>query len=480
MKRIFYTFILLLCLFAFNIVNTYAYTEEQAIEEIELMEKEVIDIIDLGKDWSNSHASSLKSLINRSFFNKIENVNISNNIDLVIAELILNGHNEAANDLLLIKDTIVSKSNSIWDSVKIIEEYLMDNTSNGVVGSIDLFIQIRNSANNLKSPIADLIDIYVDVDYEDIINKIKQYDTVDELISLYDDIVEKYKSFEETVSKLEDKLVTWQNIFNDYHLEDYRDLFVDYFGVVYNKLTNKYRDLYNELETKLQNKLDEKITIICDETDITNSRSILDRNTKLYDIMSRILKVKNKVNTAFEEMRTLIKIEELIEKFVNQSNKIINRIDEAYSYTEQYIIDYPKLVLKLEADKEYVDINDQNGIIIYKDTNLDKADFIDKFEVNIGEIIAYNFYDNKVGTFSELQIEYKDIVTMVYDIIVKGDIAANGVFDITDVVKICDNMFGKEVFDEYRFIAADMNDDSVIDITDVVKLCDILFNLEVK
>ena len=60
-------------------------------------------------------------------------------------------------------------------------------------------------------------------------------------------------------------------------------------------------------------------------------------------------------------------------------------------------------------------------------------------------------------------------------VIVKGDVNPSGRIDITDVVNVCNKMFGKLTLSDYQFIAADMNNDSKIDITDIVMICNRMF-----
>ena len=62
-----------------------------------------------------------------------------------------------------------------------------------------------------------------------------------------------------------------------------------------------------------------------------------------------------------------------------------------------------------------------------------------------------------------------------YKVIVKGDVSSNGVIDITDVVKACDQMFKKIQLESWQFMAADMNSDGKVNITDIVKICDKIF-----
>jgi len=204
--------------------------------------------------------------------------------------------------------------------------------------------------------------------------------------------------------------------------------------------------------------------------------SIMTRNTKLYDIMDYINEIKDEAASRFERVNSLIEIEKIAEKVKNQQNRILNRFNDAISYTESYIIDYPQLMTKIKEDEKFINIDAIKGIIIYNQLELDEIKFVDRLVATLGDIKTANVYGGKIGTLSKIQLHYKTIVIGDYTLIVKGDIAPNAKFDITDVVKLCNKMFEKENLDEYSTIAADMNNDSKIDITDVVLLCNILFN----
>lgn len=478
MKKVFRLFIFAFCLFLIigNNVHALSYTEDEVIQKIQTTETKINQTVELLTNWSNSYASSLKSLFDRDFAKKVDSLNVNENIDIIISELSLDGYGDAANALSVIKEDLVNNYNYIKETLNIIENYLLENHVHGVTGNLDLFIQIRETAKNLKTPVVNLANIYYEIDYSDLRQKISQYDTVSEIIDLYDEAVNKLTAMDNIFSKFESKIKKWQTIYNLYYLSDYSNLFKEYFGEYYNKARTEYNKLYNELEEKLQSKLDSKIEVIVADTDMSDNESIMKRNTKLYDIMNYINEVKELAIKRFDKINTLIEIEKIIEKANKQQKRILSRLNEAISYTESYIIDYPQLMTKVKEDEKYINIDAENGIIIYNQRDLDEIKFVDRLIATLGDIKSANVYGGNIGTLSMIQLHYNTIVIGEYTIIVKGDIAPNAIFDITDVVKLCNKMFEKEELDEYLTIAADMNNDSKIDITDVVLLCNILFN----
>ncbi len=476
MKKIFNLFVFVFGLFFLICANAYALTEDEVIQRVKETETKAVETITILTNWSNSYASSLKSLVTMDFVDQLNSLDTAKNIDIVINELNSNGYAEAANALSLIKEDLVNNYSYVKESLYIAEDYLLKNSSKGVAGNLDLFIQIRQTAKNLKTPVADLINIYYELDYSDLEQKIKEIDTEEEISDLVDYAVSRLDDVDSLLSRFQDKILGWQDIYNLYYLSDYNSLFIDYFGGYYNKAKEEYNKLYLELETKLQEKLDEKIDAIVNDTDLTDYSSIMNRNTKLYDLMDYINQVSDFANGKIDEAYAFLSIDKLIEKVSNQQVRIVTRFDEAIEYTEQYIIDYPKLMTKIKEDEKYINIDHENGLIIYNQRELDAVKFVDRLIATLGDIKATDVYGGKIGTLSMIQLQYNTIVIGEYTIIVKGDVAPNAAFDITDVVKLCNEMFKKEYLDGYQIIAADMNSDSKIDITDVVLLCNILFN----
>lgn len=476
MKKILKLFVFVFGLFLLITTSAFALSEDEAIKRVELTETKAIETITILTNWSSSYASSLKSLVTRNFVDKLNSLDAEVNVELIINELNSKGYAQAANALSTIKTDLLNNYEYIKESLDVLEKYLVNNSGRGVAGNLDLFIQIRQSVKNLKTPVADLVNIYYELDYSDLEQKIKEIDTADEISDLVDYAVGRLDDVDSLLSRFQDEILGWQDIYNLYYLSDYSSLFMDYFGGYYSKAKEEYNKLYLELETKLQEKLDEKIEIIVNDTDMTDNSSIMTRNTKLYDLMDYINQVSDFANSKIYEAYAFLSIDKLMEKVSNQQVRITTRFDEAISYTEQYIIDYPKLMTKIKEDEKYINIDNESGLIIYNQRELDADKFIDRLIATLGEINAIDVYSNKIGTLSMIELQYKTIVIGEYTIIVKGDIAPNAAFDITDVVKLCNKLFEKENLNEYQIIAADMNDDSKIDITDVVLLCNILFN----
>lgn len=476
MKKILKLFVFVFGLFLLITTSAYALSEEEAVQRVKVAETKAVETITILTNWSNSYASSLKSLVTRNFVDKLNSLDATANINLVMNELSSNGYTQAANALSTIKSDLVDNYEYIKETLDLLEKYLVNNSGRGVAGNLDLFIQIRQSVKNLKTPVADLVNIYYELDYSDLKQKIKEIDTADEISDLVDYAVGRLDDVDSLLSKFQDEILGWQDIYNLYYLSDYNSLFMDYFGGYYNKAKEEYNKLYLELETKLQEKLDEKIEIIVNDTDMTDNSSIMTRNTKLYDLMDYINQVSDFANSKIDEAYAFLSINKLIEKVSNQQTRIVDRFSEAISYTEQYIIDYPKLMTKIKDDEKYINIDNENGLIIYNQRELDAVKFVDRLIATLGDINVLQLYGNKIGTLSMIELQYKTIMIGDYVIIVKGDIAPNAAFDITDVVKLCNKLFEKENLNEYQIIAADMNSDSKIDITDVVLLCNILFN----
>ena len=452
-----------------------SYTEEYVIDRVEKSEVKAQVLLNDLTIWSNSYSNTTKSILTKNFLNKLDYQNYEKNMDLIIEELSNKGYNQASNDLLNKKQNILDNIKYLKETLNILEIYLEENVENGVLGSTDLFIQLRNSLKNLKQPSVDLFNIYYDLYYDDVNNKINEYDSVSELIDLYEKTLDKLSDFDFIISKVKNKADKWQDLYNKYNMQDYEDLFINEFGDYYTKLESSLRKLYTKLENKLQQKLDNRITTIVNNTDLTDVNSIINRNEKLFDLINSIEDVKTEVQDKFSNASSNIKIDRISKLMNKYQTKVINRIDEAIKYTKNYLLDVIDIEVKEESDKSFISINKNSGLIVYDLDKLSTTEFINKLFTSYGNFSISNTYKNNIGTLSILKITYNNVLLKEFKLIVKGDINPSGRIDISDVVKLCNKMFGKENLDMYQMIAADMNDDSKIDITDVVKLCNKLF-----
>ena len=264
-------------------------------------------------------------------------------------------------------------------------------------------------------------------------------------------------------------------IYNDYHLEDYDDLFKDYFGSYYSTLKKDYYKLYDKLESKYQAILEKKVKEIVDNTDLTSDASITNRNNKLYELIDEIDLTSNKLNTRFNNIDSKIKIASIKKYTKEYQTEALNRFEEASNYVRKYIIDNLKLDVKNDSDRKDFQINMAKEMIVYSGTNLDIS-VIDKLISNYGFLRTVNLFGNNVGTGSRIQIINNELIVKDFLFIVKGDVSASGRIDISDVVKMANKMFDKVNLSEIEMMAADMNDDNKIDITDIVLLCNKIFN----
>ena len=285
--------------------------------------------------------------------------------------------------------------------------------------------------------------------------------------------MDKYDAANSLLNKYDNRLNSWQDIYNKYDLESYE--VKNYFSDFYSRIKTDGNALYDKAEAKLQSILDDKITIIVNDTDISNPESILQRNSKLYNIIDEITSVKQDANSKYQEVVSHIKINEL-QTYANKAQtKINNRLDEAIEYTKSYLLLYTYLDVKKASDRTYINIDHENKLIIYNQTDLNSNNFINRLKADYGTLSYDNLYGSNIGTLSKININYNDQVISQYTIVVKGDIAPTGRLDITDVVKLSDKIFGKIELDNIQKIAADIDNNNVYDITDVVKLCDKIF-----
>lgn len=453
----------------FNKVTAASYTQEEVVERIKISSTKVKDLLQDLIDYENNNKTAIKSLMNKTFLESTENLSFEKNIDRVIKELNDNGYPSASNELKTLKPKLLENYNYYQETLKITKNYLEETKDLGVTGNLDIFIEVRQILKDNKDKISEFGRQYYNIGFEyvtDNLDKISFKQAVSEFDYIFElDIVNKIFSTSEE----------YMNLYNDYHLEDYEDLIKDYLRTYYQTLKKDYSKLYDKLEEKYQTKLEEKVNKIVQDTDLSSDESITNRNNKLYDLINEINDVNNTLNNRFTEINSKIKIDIIKTYTKDYQNEIIDRLDNASKYVEEYILDNIKISLKNQNDSNILLINTARQMIIYNGVNLD-VEIVEKLVSNYGFLKAVNLFNNKIGTGSKVQIINNDLVLKEYLFIVKGDVNPSGKLDITDVVTMANKMFGKTTLNEYQTIAADMNDDSKIDITDVVLLCNKLFN----
>ena len=482
MKKVVKYLVLILVLsFSFIInANAAVLTQEQAKQRVIDSEAKARDLISILTSWSNTYGSDLQDIISRNLINKVNSIGSEATLNLIVSELNSKGHTAAASALNAKKSAIMSDINYLEETQSLLKEYFNANVSGGVVGSRSLFVQIEDSLKALKTPIKNLLNIYYNSFSDKILAEVDSCSSVADVRSIYNDILNKLSELDAEIAVIKNGFVDWQNLYNQYGLEDYEDYIKEEFGTYYNKLDSLYKKVYNELETKMQGFLDQKIQkIISDthtETDRTNAANVKERNDRLWDIIDYINDFKSDVKAKFNKINSYIKIN-TAKTYANKYQKqITDRIDEAVEYTKTYLIDNLEITPKTEADKKFVKVQMDNGLIIYDNKDLSATTFIAKLKATYGDLKATKTYSGNVGTLSEVEATYRNNVLKKLLVVVKGDVAPTGKLDITDVVNVCDKMFGKKSLSKYQTIAADMDYNDKIDITDVVMICDRMFS----
>ena len=461
-------FILGIVVCLFINVNALTYTEDEVVNKINSSKVSVNELLDDLINWSNLNKNASKKLVNKEFVESINSLNFETNLNKTINKLRSSGEVNAANDLEGLKSKLLNNYNTYKETLKITKTYLEERKDYGVNGNLDVFIAIRELAKYNKSKLSTLGKIYYSDAFDYVYDNIDNY-SIDQAIDKYDYIYEL-----DIMTNVFNKSDEFMKIYNDYHLEDYDDLFKDYFGSYYNTLKKDYYKLYDKLENKYQSILDKRIKAIVDNTDLSSDVSITNRNNKLYELVNEIDLVNNKLNSRFNEIDSKIKIDSIKKYTKEYQSEVVNRFNKAIELVKSYIIDNIKIDVKNESDKKDIIINTSKEMIVYSGNYLDIS-IIDKLISNYGYLKATNLFGNNFGTGSRIQIINNDLVVKDYLFIVKGDVNPSGKLDISDVVKMANKMFSKTNLNEYETIAADMNDDNKIDITDIVLLCNKLF-----
>lgn len=452
--------------------------ESTVIERIDYSEDVAKDIIDKLTNWSNSHATVLKDLFDRDFMNKLDSSDFS--IQLVIDELELRGSrgcyecSAAAYDLKTIKPSIMEDIEYLKQTIGLVSYYL-DNYESA--DELKILMEARTVLKNLKPSISKLVKIYYDLYYDEVNDKIDSFENYSELVELYEELSEKLVDSNALYNKVMKKLNSLKDLYISKNLDIYDPIIEEELRSYFEPYRADYEKLYNKLEAKLQTKLDEKINSIVDGVDTTNVKAVIDANNQLKEIMNKIFKAQNEVNSKFNQFSGLFDGVDFASKYATKYKKqIVSRLQKAYNHTESYLIKLNVLVtVRNESDKKILSVNNEKGLIVYDSKNLAPSILINKLQANYGNLRALNTYSSNIGTKSIIQAYYENDALRDFILVVRGDINPNGEIDITDLVALCDKIYGLKDLDEYQMIAADFDNNSKIDITDLVNLCDRIY-----
>ena len=418
--------------------------------------------------WSNSYSEDLKDIINRDLLDDVS-------LDSIISKLRNAGHFSAADDLENIKPNIQDDIDYLKTTFDMMEYYINHDIQTDTIDDTDIYYKLRSSFRDSKESINNLIRIYYNSYYTELENKIDSFDNYNELKDLYDSLLDKLNG--STFNKFKQQLDKVKDIYISKDLEIYEPMIKAEFSDYYQRFKTDYNKLYDKLETKLQQKLDERLNEIINPVDKTNVSEVIEANKKIYNIMNKIEEITNDVSDKINRLNNYFSDINIFNEYaLEYESKIINRLNEAYNYTKSKLIDLDLLVtVKNESDKKIIKLDNENGLIVYDSKNLNPSILINKLSVNYGELKESNTYGGKIGTKSKLSVYYETEVLKNFDIVVRGDISPDAKLDITDLVKLCDKMYGIVNLDVYEMIAADFDDNLKIDITDLVNLCDRLY-----
>lgn len=456
-----------------NITIAEELNGSDVLNRIDSSEAVMLNLINNLTVWSNNHANDLKGIINKELLDSMSSDDL--NIDFIINKLNAKGYYSAASDLEGIKSSIKSDASYLRTTLQQIADYLENDPVSDGVDEVDILYHSRSVFRNVKSPLKALIKIYYDLYYNDINSKIDNISSYDELMEIYDNIADRLVDTNNLYSKFKEKWNRFKNIYDSKSLEIYEPAFKEEFRSIYNTFKTDYNKLYNRLEQRLQTKLDEKIDNIITGVDITDFSEVNTANGKLDDIMNKINTTKNKIQTKFNQLNELVNGVHIIEEYYPEyENKIIDRLVEAYDYTESKKLTFASLILSRKngiTEKE-VKIDNDRALVIYNSKDLTPLGLLNKLTVNYGDLREVTTYSGKIGTKSIIEAYYGASTLKQFTIVVRGDIKCDGRVDITDIVKFFDKMYGETELDEYQMLAADFDDNSKIDITDMVKLFD--------
>ena len=470
-KNVIIVLIIAICLFLpYLKVDAYS-SETEVVTAIDtIYDREYNFLLEI-----NNYVTTYKNDLEDSFdFDSVTALNsydLETLIDKTVELLAAKNHTEAKDALLALKPDILTEYNYLKDEYAGIKAYIDSRPNKKITDVDDILYHIKVKTPAVKTELKKIYEAYYDILEAKVKEKIESNDfTPGEYEPISDKVFNNFVSNND----LKNEIITLQGYYNDYHLEDFGDYISDILGDDLDYINTKYASLLAYVKNQTKAKVQERIDTYKVDLDENDPEQVANYNNKVLALIDRADYYENYYNSKKSVVNDYIKIDLLKEKVTAKENEITDNFDKLRNYIRTFLIEKSFIELVNEDDSSFIKIDHKNYIITYYKTDLDSTNFVSKLKVTTGTLII-NDFNGKIGTTSTIVNKISDNVSVTYTIVVKGDVAFDGKFDITDVVNIADHMFDKSKLTGFKLMAADINDDNKIDITDIVMTCDKLF-----
>ncbi len=442
-------------------------------QEINIMKENTNTNIQKLNEWYNTYRDDLIKISNSELFDNIitdvEEGNISKVFDLLLEKL---GDSDAA---LALKDLRIDFEKFI-DDFTIYENrlynYFLDNSETATLDTL------KEAYDVLKLPFSIMMNIYFDC-YNTLLktnlNNFQDNELEQKINYWYIELEMSMRNYDRVLSLFDNKINSWQKVINqlgfnigfnkilfdimldmdiDPYIEKMSNLFFETYDTHFEKSLNNVKVDIAKVTENLELSIEEKNTEIYNKIELSNYN----------EIKNKVIENLNKLN--LQDTYLTVRVDELKEHISKTIDKSINDLKKLLLVDE-----YDILFKNIENMSDDITIDRMKNLIILNHEYL-YDDFVNTFKANNGELKFDNVYEDgnknkKIGTKSIVSI-YQDVIQKtLYNVILKGDVRANGIIDVSDVTYMIKSVLSKKNFDEYEMLAGDINLDNKIDISDV-------------
>ena len=442
-------------------------------QEINIMKENTNKNIQKLNEWYNTYRDDLIKISNSELFDNIitdvEEGNISKVFDLLLEKL---GDSDAA---LALKDLRIDFEKFI-DDFTIYENrlynYFLDNSETATLDTL------KEAYDVLKLPFSTMMNIYFDC-YNTLLktnlNNFQDNELEQKINYWYIELEMSMRNYDRVLSLFDNKINSWQKVINqlgfnigfnkilfdimldmdiDPYIEKMSNLFFETYDTHFEKSLNNVKVDIAKVTENLELSIEEKNTEIYNKIELSNYN----------EIKNKVIENLNKLN--LQDTYLTVRVDELKEHISKTIDKSINDLKKLLLVDE-----YDILFKNIENMSDDITIDRMKNLIILNHEYL-YDDFVNTFKANNGELKFDNVYEDgnknkKIGTKSIVSI-YQDVIQKtLYNVILKGDVRANGIIDVSDVTYMIKSVLSKKNFDEYEMLAGDINLDNKIDISDV-------------
>lgn len=483
MKRVVSYIAVAVAVFQIFTVSTQAMVSDDVKRDIEnyatelsSLKVELTNDLTSLKNWSNQYALTFRSAMNETVSENLSNALMDENYDLafdiMISALQEVGENAAANELSVLKPVLINTFDKTTAYTDRLMSFLEDNKDTILVADmLPLIDEVRATYNSVRVPVKALLDIYYNAYYDDAKMILNQFEmmSISELNLLFDELKEDLYACADSIEVLENELNSFKALMKDLNLDGmgFEDLLYNDVKPYITKMENLAIDVYNRFVEKQWNELRSEGEAIVSDT----TKTIAERNLVLLNKIAYFEQLKAKASENFTELKNHITVNKILKRVNKLETKALKECTDAIEYVRSLLMveDFDIILREGVTDSQVILDRGNHYLITKNEYQVNEfMSFLQVKNENAGVLVSESIYDgNRVGTKSVVKVNNEDVAMVTYHVILKGDIRANGIIDISDITYLIKTVLNHDELDQIETIAADMNDDSLLDISDI-------------